>query len=116
MKKNSDSWNTYNTDHHVAYTDDEIELVLSHLPVPQNCVILGKVLQRSQGAVRQIFEKAYMPHAIIKKLKEETGENRTVSKYNNQIQKVAKKLKLIKGYNIFKYDKVNPNKKKDKDA
>ena len=103
MKKNSDPWDTCNTDHHVAYTDDEIELVLSHLPVPKNCIKLGKVLKRSQGAIRQIFEKAYVPNSEIKKIR--AGKNRTVSKYNEQIQKAAKKLKLIKGYNIFKYDK-----------
>lgn len=106
MKKNSDSWDTYNTDHHVKYTDEEIELILSHLPIPKNCVILGRVLRRSKGAIRQIFEKAYMSNAEIKKLKAEVGTGRRVSKYNNQIQKVAKKLKLIKGYNIFQYKAV----------
>ena len=101
MKKNSDTWNTCNTDHHVPYTDAEIELILSHLPIPKNCIILGRVLKRSKGAIRQVFEKAYMHHGEIKKLKLE--DSKRVSKYNDQIQSAAKKLKLIKGYNVFKY-------------
>jgi len=109
MKKNTDNWNTCNTDHHVPYTDEEIELILTKLPTPKNCVILGRVLKRSKGAIRQVFEKAYMSHADVKKLKLE--DNKRVSKYNEQIQQVAKKLKLIKGYNVFQYE---PKKSKNR--
>jgi len=99
-KKNNDPWDTYNSDHHVPYTDDEIELILKSLPVPKNCIALGKVLKRSQGAIKQVFEKAYMPHAEVKHIKKNCNRE---SQYNKQIQKTAKKLKLIKGYNVFKY-------------
>ena len=99
--KNKNPWDTYNSDHHVAYTDNDIELVLSQLPTPSNCELLGKALKRSSGAIRQIFEKAYMPHAEAKKLV--VGRNRVESSYNLQIQKISKKLKLIRGCNVFKY-------------
>jgi len=101
IKRNKDSWDTSKSDGHKEYTDDEIRLILGYLPTPKNCVILGRVLMRSKGAIRQVFEKAYMPHASVKNL--QVGEDRSESKYNQQIQKIAKELKLIKGYNVFQY-------------
>lgn len=46
-KRNKYPWDTSNSDHHKLYIDDEIELILTHLPTPNSCVILGKILKRS---------------------------------------------------------------------
>jgi hypothetical protein len=100
-KRNKDIWDTSNSDCHVPYTDEDIELILHQLPIPSNCELLGKALKRSSGAIRQVFEKAYMPHSEAKNLT--VGKNRVESSYNIQIQKISKKLRLIRGYNVFKY-------------
>lgn len=42
-----------------------------------------------------------MPHSETRNLI--VGIDRQESKYNQQIQRIAKKLKLIKGCNVFKY-------------
>jgi len=105
---NKDLWNTCNTDHRATYTDSEIELILSHTPTPENCIALGRALGRSKLAIRQIFQMAYMSKDEAKNIEETTGKERRVSKYYYQTRKAAKKLKLIKGSNIFKYKRANP--------
>ena len=96
-KKNTCNWDTYNSDHHIPYFDDEIDLILSFSPSKENCEVLARNLKRSLYAIDMIFRIASTPLIDIK------NHYRSDDPFLRQVKKIARKKRWITGLNITKY-------------
>ena len=74
-----------------AWTDEQLEIILSTAPTRENCARFSRLFKRGYGSVEQIYRWA----ATSDKEIEETG--RSENSFIQQIKRVAKKIGFCAG-------------------
>jgi len=96
-KKEKDNWDTFNSNKKKPYEDNEIEFILMYPPTYVNCKIIGRILRRSSGAIKTIFQIAGSS------IKKNTNPYKNNNKFVKQVQRLKKKMRWISGNNLQKY-------------
>ena len=89
--KKEETWPTCNQGK--AWTDKDIEIVLSSLPTLANCRKYGRLLGRTVKAVMRVYQVAYASPADLKR------KGKWANMFVRRISAVSHKMGIIKAWN-----------------